>query len=160
VFCDKIAFDINSLDINCIYYFPIYLYSNRDNLKILKQYPSRLSDKFMFVKTLCHQAMIYPREIFERHFYNESYKYISDWLLNLILFHLGYKFHFINHPFVIYDQNGLTGQGKSRLDFLNEKLNFQKENFPFRYLFYIRIKSFLKQLRNLNKKLSYYLFKQ
>jgi glycosyltransferase involved in cell wall biosynthesis len=58
---------------------------------------------------LCHQAMIYPKAVFDTHKFNTRYKISADYALNMSLFNSG-DFHFVfkDHLVANFNQTGVS----------------------------------------------------
>ncbi|GAA4097473.1 glycosyltransferase family 2 protein [Mucilaginibacter panaciglaebae] len=58
---------------------------------------------------LCHQAMIYPRAVFDKHHFNTRYKISADYVLNMQLYNSGeYRFEFRDHLVANFNQTGVS----------------------------------------------------
>lgn len=68
---------------------------------------------------LCHQAMIYPRTVFDKYHFNTRYKISADYALNMALYNSGeYSFEFRDHLVANFNQ---TGVSSTSIDHIFEK---------------------------------------
>lgn len=72
-------------------------------------------------ETICHQAIIYPRVVFDHYSYNLSYPIAADWALNLQLWG-DKRFKFAFYPYVIanFSLSGISSLNKDH-NFLNDQ---------------------------------------
>lgn len=108
------AISIVKTDISdsCVHYFNVCLKSNN------KIYDGQFSKLKLLRKNICHQGVIYPRELLKSVGYNQKYKSLSDWVVNIILFDY-FKFHNV----VIAQYNDISGLSKEYrdLEFIKDK---------------------------------------
>lgn len=58
---------------------------------------------------LCHQAMIYPRAVFDKYHFNTRYKISADYALNMALYNSGeFQFEFRDHLVANFNQTGVS----------------------------------------------------
>ena len=68
---------------------------------------------------LCHQAMIYPRTVFDKYHFNTRYKISADYALNMALYNSGeYSFEFRDHLIANFNQTGVSSMS---IDHIFEK---------------------------------------
>lgn len=75
-----------------------------------RAYPDRLNLDFFYNDSLCHQAIFYKRVLLlEQGGYDEQYRLIADWVMNVQLYRKGCRF--AHYPLIttLYDTDGLTG---------------------------------------------------
>lgn len=77
---------------------------------IVNHYPQQLSLYFFFHYSICHQATLYRRKLFDNHLYDESYSISADWAYNIDLVLRGATFKHLGFPIVIYDNNGISSK--------------------------------------------------
>ncbi|WP_289055239.1 glycosyltransferase family 2 protein [Carboxylicivirga marina] len=90
-------------------------------------FPQKLTLGFMACKFLCHQAIFYHRNIFEKiGLYNESIKVHADWYLNTrVLFFENNTSQHINTTICNFDRNGISSNSsdiKKQLNQVKSKL--------------------------------------
>lgn len=69
-------------------------------------YPDELGFLFFPYNNICHQATLYKRSLFDNNPYDESFRIVSDWAMNLKLLFNGSTFKHINQYIVYYDNQG------------------------------------------------------
>lgn len=74
----------------------------------LIHYPKDLPLSFFLYDSLCHQACFYKRDVFINNLYDESFRIVSDWAMNIKLILEGKKYEHIDSPIVYYDNNGVS----------------------------------------------------
>lgn len=82
-----------------VYYGNVYM----KNAK--KIYMGKFNSFMFVVKNVPHQATFYPRKIYVKYIYEEKYKYLADYYLNLQLWQKGH-FHYIPYTIAIYNDEG------------------------------------------------------
>lgn len=72
--------------------------------------PTIPADAYAFAKYgLCHQAMIYPKEVFNGRLFNTRYKISADYAFNMTLFNSGeFSFVFKDHLVANFNQTGVS----------------------------------------------------
>lgn len=72
--------------------------------------PTIPADAYAFAKYgLCHQAMIYPKEVFNGRTFNTRYKISADYAFNMTLFNSGeFSFLFKDHLIANFNQTGIS----------------------------------------------------
>ena len=72
--------------------------------------PTIPADAYAFAKYgLCHQAMIYPKEVFNGRQFNTRYKISADYAFNMSLFNSGqFTFEFKDHLVANFNQTGVS----------------------------------------------------
>lgn len=98
--------------------------------KILKRtYPDKLILDFFYNDSLCHQAVFYKRELLRQHGgYDETYRLIADWVLNVQLFRGKYSMEHIPILIADYDTAGMTGGSIGYEKCRVERERYYKEN--------------------------------
>jgi glycosyltransferase involved in cell wall biosynthesis len=137
------------IDLNSIYYGDA-MYVN--NYLIEKTFRGGIFNKYRLALTnICHQTIFYPKIIYKKYKYNINFKYLADWVYNMMLFKR-YKFVYINQIIAFYDNSGVSVS--------NRDLTFEKKYkwIILRYLgiiviIYLLNKKLLKILR-INKKIT------
>ena len=90
-----------------IYYADAVFSNSQGNVQ--RVYPDRLSLDFFYYDSLCHQAIFYKRELLlSVGGYDEQYRLIADWVMNIQLFRKGFTFCHMPILTTIYDTKGMT----------------------------------------------------
>lgn len=86
------------------------IYGNMLNLdnNILLKFSKELTLKTLLKSTLGHQSMLFKKSVFSKYSYNEDYRIISDWILNLELFLDGYKFEYRDITISVFEGGGAS----------------------------------------------------
>jgi glycosyltransferase involved in cell wall biosynthesis len=97
--------------------------------------------KFSFIKlltrNLCHQAIFYPKAVFEKYHYSGKYPLSADFHLNLLLnSDPDFKFKFIDILIAIYSEKGIS-TNKPDNKFLQDHIKIMKEHYSFIIYLYI-----------------------
>lgn len=96
-----------------IYYGDVYMVTKN------KVYDGRFSAEKLAIKNICHQAIFYPRQVFEHLEFDLRYPVLADWALNLQCWN---KFRFKYLPILIsiFNDRGASGATKD-LHFTQDK---------------------------------------
>lgn len=107
---------VNTFSLGTLYYGQI-TYKETQILKRNK------FNRFALIRhNVSHQAIFYPKTVFDSFTYDIKYKIYADWLLNYQCISLGkMKKRQIDHVIAIYNENGQSGQQKDQL-FLDDQL--------------------------------------
>lgn len=113
-------------------------------------YDGRFSTLKLLTKNICHQAIFYPRTVFEKYQYSDKYPLLADFYLNLLLKKdPDYKFKYINILVAVFSEKGISTTKKDQR-FLNDRLEIVKQNYSvISYLFFfisIRLRKWLKKI--------------
>lgn len=76
----------------------------------VNKYPDMVSLSFFNRYSLCHQATIYRRSLFEDALYDETYSIAGDWAYFLDLLFKGKRFLHIDTTVALYDTTGISSQ--------------------------------------------------
>ena len=69
-------------------------------------------------RNICHQSIFYPKSVYGKYQYNETYKSVADWDYNLRLLIEGIRFTYIHETICTFnDDSGLSSSSKDH-DFL------------------------------------------
>lgn len=74
----------------------------------LVRYPKKLPLFFFLYDSLCHQACFYKRDVFFNNLYDESFRIVSDWAMNIKLILEGKSYDHLDLPVVYYDNSGIS----------------------------------------------------
>lgn len=99
------------------------------NRNAIVHYPDEFDSYVCFSKTLCHQATVFPRCLFQSRKYQLKYKICADMEYYINAFCAGYKF--IHIPFVVanYEGGGVSETYANRKRAIKEKKEILKEYF-------------------------------
>ena len=125
-------------------------YGNVFKLDEQKIYDGKFSPFKLAVKNICHQAVFYPRIVFEKYTYNLKYKIQSDHDLNMRCYgDKEIKFKYIPVTVGIYEGDGLSAL---TLDypFFEDKLAIVKNNFSSFVYYYASLRNKLAKMINPN----------
>jgi len=105
-----------------VYYGNVWM----PNRKIV--YDGKFSSLKLVKRNICHQSILYPKEIFDHLHYNLRYPVMADYAFNIINFN---KFNWEYLPFTvsIFNDYDGTSQKKSDLNFEKDKLLLIYKNF-------------------------------
>ncbi len=100
-----------------IVYGDVRLLNKITNYDAIQKHPKVLSFKYFYNQTICHQACIIKRSLFEFIFYyNEAYKIASDWeFLIVAIFINNVKYRKIASTIAIFDCGGISTNGHLKL---------------------------------------------
>ncbi|MGY3210997.1 glycosyltransferase family 2 protein [Mucilaginibacter sp. HD30] len=103
--------------------------------------PTIPADAYAFAKYgLCHQAMIYPKEVFNGRRFDTRYKISADYAFNMSLFNSGlFSFEFKDHLVANFNQTGVSSTSTDK-DFETDRSALVRKYFGsriwLRYLFW------------------------
>lgn len=96
-------------------------------------------DRFSLIrKNVPHQAIFYPKKVFQQFSYNLKYKIYADWYLNIQCVSINMRRKYIDIPITLYNDFGISGNNKD-LVFLNEFDNIIFANFGRVFAFLYKI---------------------
>ncbi len=113
--------------------------------------PDFLSKLFFYRYSLCHQAMFFKRELFDKFgFYREDLKIVADWAFNLQLFlSKTCTWRHLATPIVYFDQTGISSTNLKLLNqereqvlqelFTHQELKQLRQQFNFRQSFFGKV---------------------
>lgn len=111
-------------------YFNIYFGNEKKKREVI--YPDFLNFYLFFINTICHQAVFFRYDLFQKYgVYNENLKILSDWefLLKSIFIHqVSYKH--VDEFIVLYDDAGFSSNVVNHKLLKEEKHNVLKIYFP------------------------------
>jgi len=117
-------------------------------------YDGKFNSYKIAIRNICHQAIFYPRKVFEVYRFNKKYNILADYALNLKLWvDKNYTFKYIPQTIAVF--NDYSGISKTHVDinFENDKFELIKNNFKLSVVFYMRLRRFAYTLsKNLLKK--------
>jgi len=122
-------------DPRCIYYGDVFRHD------IHRRYDGRFSAFKLAVTNICHQAIFYPRAVFEKYKYNLDYPAMADHHLNMLCFgDKDFKLHYLPALIAEYEGNGFSANNADS-SFLAHKLKLVKHNFPLPVYWYVRLRN-------------------
>jgi glycosyltransferase involved in cell wall biosynthesis len=96
-------------DERTIYYGDVYM------PKLHRIFDGRYSNYKLMLRNICHQAIFYPRSVFEKYSFDTRYKIWADYVLN-VKCHGDKDFRFVYLPILIAIFNDYEGVSRNRLD--------------------------------------------
>lgn len=131
---------------NTIYYGNVYFPSSN------RTYDGKFNSIKLLTKNICHQAIFYPRSVFDKYQFSEDYPLLADFHLNLILnSDKSFKFKYLNFLVAIYSEKGISNN-KSDRRFLEDHIKIMNGHYSFVIYFYIYVRKILSKYFT-NKKL-------
>ncbi len=98
-------------------------------------------------ETICHQAIIYPRSVFNYYAYDLTYPIAADWNLNLHLWaDRRYQFRFYPYLIADFSMNGTSSLNKD-LNFLRDQRKIIKATLGSPVYFRFRLKQLKRKLK-------------
>lgn len=88
-------------------------YKVKGEEKVVNKYSKRYHYRLLLGKTICHQAFIAKRSMFNKNTFDTKYKYASDYKWLLICFLRKSKFTYINTYICNYDWNGVSAASEA-----------------------------------------------
>jgi glycosyltransferase involved in cell wall biosynthesis len=91
----------------------------------------------LLTKNICHQAIFYPRAVFEKYRYSCEYKLSGDFHLNLLInSDPDFKFKYIDILIAVYSEKGIS-TNRSDAKFLQDHKKIIRENYSTPVYLYI-----------------------
>jgi glycosyltransferase involved in cell wall biosynthesis len=129
-------------DLNHLYYGNVYFEKNKTI------YDGYFNAAKIVVKNICHQAILYPRVVFEKYQYQLKYKIRADHYLNLQWFvDKNIPFKYVNKTIAQFSAGGTSSTAIDH-DFNSDRMSFIKQHFDMRIYYYCVLRSFLSKLLN------------
>lgn len=111
-----------------------------------RTYPNKLNLDFFYNDSLCHQSIFYKRNmLLSVGEYDEHYRLIADWVMNLQCYRHGYQFKHLALVCVYYDMAGLTSGANGEKRCRQEREQYYRHN----GLWYIHMWMWIKRKFNL-----------
>lgn len=93
----------NLVDSKTIYYGDVILSPSN------KIYGGRFNTTKLLNRNICHQGILYPKEVFDEYKYGNDYKLMEDYVLNLKLWSSKkFNFNYLDKTISIYNITGLS----------------------------------------------------
>lgn len=127
---ETICKDLSSTD--SIVYGDVLLKNEITGYQKVQIHPEKLTFKYFYQQTLCQQACIIKRSLFDTVFYfNENYKIVSDWEFLIVAIFIN-KVAFRKIPFVlaVFDCGGVSTNQNMRKVAVIEKEQVLEQYFP------------------------------
>ena len=119
-------------DFDEIVYGDVLLTNEKTDLNRIQIHPKNLTFNYFFNQTICHQACVFKRELFDSIFYfNERYKIVSDWeFLIFAIFKKEVKIRKL--PLVVsnFDTTGISSNLEMRVIAKEEREEVLRKYFP------------------------------
>jgi glycosyltransferase involved in cell wall biosynthesis len=126
-------------NLNCLYYGNVYFEKDKTI------YDGPFDSKKIVIKNICHQAILYPKAVFDKYTYNLKYKIRADHYLNLQCFvDKDIEFQYIPITIAQFSAGGTSSSAVDK-EFNNDRLTFIKTHFNSRIYYYCRLRSLLSQ---------------
>ena len=104
----------------------------KNEKQTIMQFPEKLNMSFFMRDMICHQAMLFKKNIFEKHgIYDEKYKLSSDWLLLVKALYNNATYMRIDSVICVYDCQGATSSVPGTILLYNERRAMLDEYFKF-----------------------------
>lgn len=108
---------------NTVYYCNAYFAVSN------KIYDGRFRRLKLLIKNICHQAIFYPRSVFEKYQYSNDYPMLGDFHLNILLnSDPGFKFKYIDLLTAIFSEKGISTV-KTDVNFQHDHLRIIKKHY-------------------------------
>ena len=112
------------------------------------RYAGRVSTFRLMYTNYPHQAIFYPRSVFEGFSFNLKYKILADYVLNIRLTNV-YSFEYIDLPIAVFnDRDGLSSTNVD-VDFEKDRVSLLRAEFGSMYALLIRCRMVLVSLKGL-----------
>lgn len=95
-------------------------------------HPEKLTFRYFYERTICQQACIIKKSLFEKIFYfNEEYKIVSDWeFIMVAIFKKNISYRKVHHVLAIFDSSGISTNEKMRKIATQEREKSLEKYFP------------------------------
>jgi hypothetical protein len=129
----KVVPSINNL--NCLYYGNVYFEKDKTI------YDGSFDAKKIVIKNICHQAILYPKTVFEKYSYHLKYKIRADHYLNLQCFaDKNITFKYIPITIAQFSAGGTSSLATDH-EFNKDRLPFIKKHFNPIIYYYCKLRS-------------------
>ena len=127
---DTILNNLN--DIDQIVYGDVLLKNEATGYQKIQIHPQELTFKYFYQQTICQQACVIKKSLFDSVFYfNENYKIVSDWeFLIVSIFIKGVNFRKIPFVLAVFDCEGISSNQSLRAIATIEKEEVLERYFP------------------------------
>ncbi len=114
-----------------IVYGDVRIVNEKTGFDAIQVHPSVVTFKYFYNQTICHQACIIKKALFESVFYfNESFKIVADWeFLIVAIFVNQVNYRKIDHTISVFDSTGISSNSKYRAIAKQERLQVMDEYF-------------------------------
>lgn len=126
----NIAENLNEQD--DIVYGDALLINESNNWEVVKKHPEILNFSYLYKDTLCHQACIIKKSLFNTTFlFNEDYKIGADWEFFIYAIYIAkVKTRKIDFLITIYDTRGISGSSEFKKIAAEERRQTLEKYFP------------------------------
>jgi len=119
---DKLLLNCNELRNVLIKSNTIY-YGDVITIPTMKVYDGEFTLRKVIKKNICHQSIFYPANVFKKYSYNNNYKLMADYILNLQLWaDSSFHFQYINKIVSEYNIDGLSS---NKIDLIFKRNSFK-----------------------------------
>jgi glycosyltransferase involved in cell wall biosynthesis len=107
--------------------------------------------KFGFLRLLnrniCHQAIFYPKAVFEKYQYTNEYPLVADYYLNLLInSDPGFKFKFIDILIAVFSEKGISNNLHD-FKFREDHIKIIRKNYSMVFCLYIYIVKIFEKMK-------------
>jgi len=122
---------------NIIYYGNVF-YTTQN-----RKYDGKFNKYKIMIKNICHQAIFYPKSVFEYYNFDLNYPISADQNLNIQLFgDKNFKFKYFDKIIAQYSGDGLSTRIKDN-NFIADKYKVYKKNLPLAVYYIYRVRLFI-----------------
>jgi len=124
---------INNLsDTDEIIYGDVLLRNETKNWEITQEHPDKLNFSYFYNRTICHQACLFKKSLFDKiFFFNEDYKISSDWEFLIYAIYIEkVNYRKINLLISVYDTTGISGNPNFKKIAASERKKTMEKFFP------------------------------
>ena len=116
----------NFIDKKTIYYGDVYMPKKH------RRYDGEFTLYKLMLRNICHQAIFYPKEVFNKYLFDLKYKSFADYYLNILCFtDKAYHFKYISKLVAIFnDFNGFSAKNRDVI-FQKNNIKLIKTNFSY-----------------------------
>ena len=115
-----------------IVYGDVLLRNEKKNWEVIQKHPEKLNFSYFYKRTICQQACVIKRSLFDTiFFYNEDYKISSDWEFFIYAIYIQHvSTRKINTVISIYDTTGISGNSSFKQIAAAERKKTLEKYFP------------------------------
>ena len=128
----------------------IIYYGNVIMIPSLKRYCGKINKFTILKRNICHQAIFYPKKVFEQKNFNTKYQIYADYAFNLeCMSNKHYQYQYLNIDIADYNEKGTSSKTQDN-QFIHDRRNLAK-NFPtIHYVYYLLRVELILWLKKLN----------
>jgi glycosyltransferase involved in cell wall biosynthesis len=108
-------------------------------------YDGKFTTLKLLSRNICHQAIFYPRGVFEKYQYTNEYPYLEDFHLNMLLKgDSDFRFRYIDFLVAVFSQKGISST-RADIKFLKDRLEIIRKHYSLIIYLYFCVYFFLKR---------------